>query len=345
MKRVISLTLALCVMLSAASYAASPVGAEKFRDLKGGEWFYPYVDQMTKDGIITGATENTFEPSKEVTGAEFVTFVIRAADGYKAGNTSGHWAKGYMDRAYQIGITTRDEMPAELWDKPISRQSMARIIARGTELIMKEKPAEDTEKYTACIPDWDDVCTVCKPYVAQAYAKGIFTGTDSKGTFNGAKTMTRGETACVIAKLLDPALRNEVTIVNGDGTMKMGAAEMYITRTLDNTRFYKENGKYYISCVYPDDLPEGFEMRFTVIMERNDGPVLQYKTFALRESDMIPKTGSFTREFAGLKSLNSIDSIILNITVDAPNSTISDYRKCEGAMGALAEFKNGKVTY
>jgi hypothetical protein len=353
MKRILSITLALSILLGTFGFTAIAAdGAAKFTDVPAGTWFYPYVDTLTKAGVISGVSENSFAPSREITGAELITLILRSADGFRPAGTAApdNWAQEYMERAYELGLTTPGEFPQDQWYLPLSRQRMAVVIARSMELILGEEPAADADSFISKITDFEDVCTFCKPYVLQAYAKGILVG--YQGRFNPRDTTTRAEATVVIVKLLDKSYRtvwhagipfSPATDINEDGTMSMAAAERFIMRTLEQTRFYRENGKFYITSTYPDDLPEGFEVFFSFGMERTNGPLILYQTNAFREENIIPKTGSFVRELEGLTSVNDIRAIIMGISIEAPNATIDDYRKCEGTLGIQAEFNAGSI--
>jgi hypothetical protein len=354
MKRVITITLVLSILLSVSGPTAiAAKGAEKFTDVKAGAWFYPYVDSLTKAGVISGVTETAFAPSREINGAELITLILRSAGNFRPTGTAAteHWAQEYMERAYEIGLTSPEEFPQHQWSEPLSRQRMAVVVARSMEIILGETPAANADSFIGKIADWEDVCVFCKPYVAQAYAKGILVGT-GKG-FAPRNTTTRAEATVVIVKLLDKNYRttwydgipfSPATDINKDGTMSMAAAERFIMKTLEQTRFYKENGKYYITSKYPASLPKGFEIFFSFGMERTNAPIIIYKTNAILTDDRIPNTGSFNRELVGLTSLNEIKSVILGISVAAPNATIDDYRKFEGMLGLQARFTSGTIT-
>lgn len=357
MKKLISIALILSMALTltggAFATTGNPLGAKKFTDVSETAWYYPFIDRLTKEGTVVGVSADKFAPTAFISHCEFVTMVIRSTLGDipKPANEY-HWAQRYMEKAYELGITGKEESPFDIWTDPILRQDMAKIITRCTELILKESPVEDAETFIPKIADWDTVCGACKPYALQAYAKGILVGTDSKGTFNGTGKTTRGEATCVIVKMIDLKYRSdfydgigfsEALDINEDGTMKMAAAERFIMATLEQTRLYKENGKYYVSVTYPD-VPNGYEMLFGITIERKDAPIIQYRTGAIKVANSLPKSGAFIQELVGLSSLNEINFVSLGISVEAPQSTIDDYRKCEGSLGVQAVFTSGAIT-
>lgn len=355
MRKLLSFAIALCLLFSAVlspAYAAGGSDAGKYKDVDKNAWYYAYIDRLTKEGTVTGVLADKFAPSKSVTRAEFITMVIRStvSNSLSEPANQSHWAQRWMDKAYELGVVTKEEFPFNTWDTPIIRNDMAKVITRTMELVVKEKPVANTDEYISYIGDWDILCSSCKPFILQAYAKGILVGIDGK--FEGTKVTSRGEATCVIVRLIDPTYRierysgvpfSDKIDVTKTGTMKAATAEQFIMKTLENTRYYKENGKYYVSCTYPD-MPDGFEMFFSTGVEFTDGSYFQAKTNALKESAMIPKNGSFTKEITGMRSLSDLNYASLSISITAPDATTNDYKKYECMIDIVAEYKSGKLT-
>ncbi|GHU94346.1 hypothetical protein FACS1894208_05260 [Clostridia bacterium] len=256
MKRFISLALTLAILATAfcsnALAASSGAGAEKFKDVPKTAWYFPYVDRLTKDGIISGISADKFAPNSNITFCEFVALIIHATVGDLPKAEKGqHWAQNWMSKANELGVLTSEECPRDKWTQPIPRQAMALVVVRTLEIVKHEPSVGNTDEYVKRIGDWDSLCHVCQPYIAQAYAKGIIVGIDGK--FKGEQSTTRGEATCVIVKVIDSSYRAEwhggipfspATDVTETGTMKAGVAEKFIMETLANMRYYKENGTF-----------------------------------------------------------------------------------------------------
>ena len=357
MKKLTAFILALSMafgVFAVPSYAAggSELGAAKYKDVEKTAWHYAYIDRLTREGTVMGVSEDTFAPNKSVTRAEFVTMVIRStvSNALPEPANQTHWAQRWMDKAYQLDIVTKDEFPRDTWDNPIIRNDMAKVITRTMELVIKENPIENIDEYIAYIGDWNGLCSVCKPYILQAYAKGILVGID--GSFKGEQVTTRGEATCVIVRLIDPSYRMErydgvlfspKTDITETGTMKAATAEQFIMKTLENTRYYKENSKYYVSCTYPK-LPDGFEMTFGTGFEFTNAPVLRFSTAAIKQEQKLPTIGSFTREITSIKSLSDLSNVSLSIAINAPNANTSSYIKDECNITIVAAFQSGKLS-
>jgi hypothetical protein len=355
MKKLLSVTLALVLCIGAVLtpvYASTVAGADRFKDVDKGAWYYQYIDRLTQEGTVTGDAPDRFSPLRSVSRAEFITMVIRStvSNTLPEPDNQPHWAQRWMDKAYELGIVTEEEFPFSTWNEPIIRNDMAKVITRTMELVIKEKPVANTDEYIQYIGDWDKLCTPCKPYISQAYAKGILMGIN--GEFRGTQATSRGEATCVIVRLIDPAYRFErysdvpfsaMTDVTETGTMKAATAEQFIMKTLENTRYYRENGKYYVSCEYPE-LPDGFEMIFGTGFEFNNAPVISFRTGAFREEMKIPAIGSFKREITGMKSLLDLSILSLSIAVKAPNANTGNFVKDECTLKIVAVFKNGNLS-
>ena len=55
----------------------------EFKDVKTSDWFYSYVKDVYDKGIMTGTSDDTFEPNRPVTRAELATVISRILKGEK----------------------------------------------------------------------------------------------------------------------------------------------------------------------------------------------------------------------------------------------------------------------
>ena len=83
-----------------------------FKDVPTSAWYNTAVSTMAKLGIITGGSDGYFRPDDPITRAEMAAMIARCDGGYSgstyAGFTDiyGHWASGYIARAYERGWIT-----------------------------------------------------------------------------------------------------------------------------------------------------------------------------------------------------------------------------------------------
>ena len=114
-------------------------------------------------------------------------------------NRWDNWSQPYLNIALNSGILNTNDTAYAYKNMLVSREDMSKIVARAIEYMGSEH-IDNTDEYTNKISDWNNVCGLCKPYVAQVYAKGIITGYED-GTFRGTNYVTRAELSVIGEKL------------------------------------------------------------------------------------------------------------------------------------------------
>lgn len=80
-----------------------------FKDVPATAWYNTAVSTMAKLGIVNGGADGYFRPNDPITRAEIAAMIARCDGAYYTGtstvfsDTYGHWAAGYIDRAYELG--------------------------------------------------------------------------------------------------------------------------------------------------------------------------------------------------------------------------------------------------
>ena len=81
-----------------------------YRDVARGDWFNVYVATLENAGVIVDTRAGGyFRPNDPITRAEIAAMIARCDGAYYTGtstvfsDTYGHWAAGYIDRAYELG--------------------------------------------------------------------------------------------------------------------------------------------------------------------------------------------------------------------------------------------------
>lgn len=298
--------------------------AALFSDTQATDWYYPHMKTLVEKGGINGYVDGTFKPNNTITNAEFVKIIVGIVDGEKSNGTE-HWAENYLNTAIQLGIVLADEYTVEQYDEPMKRQNMAKVVSRTADKILHEATVEGTDEYTNRITDWEDTCGVCKPDIAQAYAKGIIAGMPD-GSFAGRLFATRAEASTMIVRLIDKNYRvamygnvsfNEITDVTEDGRMATAKSKNFMDITLETIKFTKEDGRYYVSGSF-SELPEGFTNEFDVLITRKNAPLINVTTgFTTFDEDKILNTGAFKKELKGLSSISEIEYVEIFIAIKA----------------------------
>jgi len=330
--KAISGFISICVLLLAVSGAVwadddrVTSNLPKFTDLPESHWAYTHITRLTYEGAITGYPDGTFGPSRNITRAEFLAVVVGALLSRPEAPPAGqHWATNIMQAAEKNNLLEAGEFAQDTWGQAISRQEMAKIMARGAQYVQKEALETKTSVYTSKITDFSSIPERYLSYVAQVYAKGIVTGYPD-GSFGGERQATRAEAATMVVRLIDPTYRlgnsdiafDPAVDVAADGRMKLAKAEEYLMQTLQSLRFYEEGGKFYFEGNVAE-VPEGFEntLNIDIIFKRDTGlPIISYGSYPLRAQKALPNEGSFKVEVLGI-SLEQIAGIEITMFIDA----------------------------
>ncbi|CAM3221440.1 family 43 glycosylhydrolase [Paenibacillus lupini] len=184
-----------------------PSTVSVFSDLKGYSWAEEAINALAKIGVINGTSSTTFEPSRSVTRAEFVTLLVRAM-GLKADVTDNFVdvpANAYYYEALgvvkQLGIALGSGDNAFHPNATISRQDMMVLVARVLEMTNNEQldgNAADLSGFT----DKDKIADYAAEALAALVKEGIVTGSGN-GRLNPQGTATRAEAAVMIYRILN----------------------------------------------------------------------------------------------------------------------------------------------
>ena len=109
-----------------------------------------------------------------------------------------------------------------------------------------------------------------------------------------------------------------------DGKMTVEKSKNFMDITLENLKFYEENGKYYVSGTFPE-LPQGYEnwLMITSQSKLNEPSFGLTTGFTMIEENKIPNTGSFKKELT-LSNPDNLDFVVIRIGVDAIDKADSD---------------------
>ena len=189
-----SVSAALAVtMFSTTAFAASV----KFTDVPDSHWASSSITEMADKGIMSGIGNNLFAPSNTLTGAEFVTMIVRHFYEDKLGTEGEKWYSEFMDAAKSANILTGTNVTAE---GTINRYDMAQLMYN---VLKAEGVTTSSLSDTSKVADWSSVPSTYRDAVSVCYNMGMLTGVDNKGTFNGTGVMDRAQAAVVMDRLLE----------------------------------------------------------------------------------------------------------------------------------------------
>ena len=217
-KRILGTFLSAVTLISCSSALAAD-----YSDVNQSAWYASYVNKISELNAFSGYEDGTFRPDNQITQEEFIKTVVclicgelNESNAPTVKNTWNSkwssWAVPYLDKAFELGLITEQDTMFKLVGIPCNRGEMAKVITRAVEYL-KEDSVADTSTYITKLKDYNRMKEEYKPYVLQAYAKGILSGYDD-GTFRDDGLLTRAEASSVLVRLID---KNER--INSDETL------------------------------------------------------------------------------------------------------------------------------
>ncbi len=228
-----SMSIALAVtMFSTTAFAASV----KFTDVPDSHWASSSITEMADKGIMSGIGNNLFAPSNTLTGAEFVTMIVRHFYEDKLGTEGEKWYSEFMDAAKSANILTGTNVTAE---GTINRYDMAQLMYN---VLKAEGITTSSLSDTSKVADWSAVPSTYRDAVSVCYNMGMLTGVDNKGTFNGTGVMDRAQAAVVMDRLLE--------VCSGGTPSTPSKPSGSLTLTNDNILYIKGDASKYEDGVF-----------------------------------------------------------------------------------------------
>ena len=236
MKRLLTclLTLTLCLALIPAALAA-----KTFSDVPGSHWAYSYVSTAVQKGWATGMSDTQYQPDGKVTGAQFLTMVVRAFyPGDIPAGVADPWYQPYVTAGDKHGLRDGAALSAAKdLTAGLTRYQMAQVMDNLLSAAGVRAPASFDP--AASIAGWAAVPANYRESVANTYALGLLTGMDDKGTFAGTRTMNRAQAAAVMCRLGD------AVSVQSPGTDPITPADMVSNQALLNLANVRLDEQYY----------------------------------------------------------------------------------------------------
>lgn len=186
-----------------------PSKADRFTDVKSGDWYYDAVRYVTDHDIFNGTSDTTFTPNGSMTRAMFVTVLARMA-GVKTEKydgtgdfmdvPKGSWYAPAVEWAAGYGIVKGTGHATFSPNKNVTRQEIATMFVRyfmNFGVAPAEEKVRDTEpKDIASAADW------AKESIVILWQYGMVGG-DETGAYNPTKDMTRAECATLCMRVFE----------------------------------------------------------------------------------------------------------------------------------------------
>lgn len=172
-------------------------------------WSKTEVNDMGSRMIVSGVSNNTFEPDRSITRAEFAAVVVRAL-GLKPGEGSNSfsdvsdsdWYADVVKTASSYSLIGGYEDGTFRPQERITRQEAMALIARGMKVtgLDSQVPANAVQQLSS-YTDTAEVASWAKEAAAASIHTGLVTGRGSN-TIAPQQSITRAETAAILRRLL-----------------------------------------------------------------------------------------------------------------------------------------------
>lgn len=195
-------------------------------------WAKEEINEWVSNGLISGYADQTFQPNKVITRAEYISLVNKAF-GYfhQAEQTftdvpAGKWFYNDVAKAKYNGYISGFEDGTFRPDQPISREQAAKIIY---QLMLLDEGTE--VRNTRTFQDEQQMSGWSKPYIKAVASKGYLKGYPDE-SFRPQKSITRAEAVVMLDKAvghlfhqpgtynLENAVERNVTINSKGVTLK-----------------------------------------------------------------------------------------------------------------------------
>jgi N-acetylmuramoyl-L-alanine amidase len=213
MKKIIGLLVFLFVCstsLSVESFA-NEIMPTHFSDISS-HWAKKYIDYLAQKQLVTGTTDSTFEPDKELTKAEFSAMIVKSmelgntvtAQTYAKDVNASDWYIGYVSIAEKAGIISEDQDGNLHPMDRITREDLASMIisALKYESISAELSENQQRDILGKLADADQISKSRAEEVAEIMNTKIMSATDDV-KFGPKEYVTRAQASVVIVRFLN----------------------------------------------------------------------------------------------------------------------------------------------
>lgn len=185
-----------------------------FTDVAKTAWYYSAVNSAWENRLIDGISKDRFLPEGELTRAQAIKLAatlhqLEHTGSVSLTNGNANWYDSYLSYAVENGIIEKDYAAyttAQL-NAPVSRSEFVHIFHGAQSAYTVINSIADN-----AIPDVDTNDLFATEIYA-FYRAGILTGSDTKGTFHPARSISRAEVAAILIRMYDSDARLSFSLV------------------------------------------------------------------------------------------------------------------------------------
>lgn len=205
MKKIISLGIVSLIF-------AGMTVSHAFSDVSDKHWAKGAIDKMVDQGIISGYTDGTFQPSRNLSKIESLILLSKVAGVNKYTDAATTFEKEYekmlanYKTSYKkqvsyllgVGMLKEDELPnlisADKLNTPITREEMAILV---TKILGKEEEVKNKSFVVLPFDDIGKISAEAKPYVEYVFNESIMKGLTAN-KFSPKEYVTRAQAAVIL---------------------------------------------------------------------------------------------------------------------------------------------------
>ncbi len=205
-----------------------------FTDVSSLNWFYSGVRTAYNKGIMLGCGDKTFRPNDNVSWAEAITIAARVHAAYNDNlieepRTGEAWYATYYRYCSARRLLPSATPSLNDLGQSINRYNLAYLFSKTISAEDMPQISDYSIGDAASIPSYYASC------VRLLYSAGVMIGVDAAKRFYGTSTASRAQIATVVARLVEPALRQghdskvnadmaayEANLENGSVTAQIG---------------------------------------------------------------------------------------------------------------------------
>lgn len=281
MKKIILSFFAIIVLV------ASPISAA-FSDVANTHWAKKAIDEMVAQGIISGYTDGTFKPSRDISKIESLILLSKVAGVNKYSDAATKFEKEYEETLKKYSTSYKKQISYLLGTKvlqtsdldnlvgsnsinsPLTREEMAILV---TKILGKENEVKGKSFVILPFADASKISAKSKPYVEFVYNEKIMSGIDAE-KFSPNTAVTRAQAAIILNSIISkvnikPEIKPENSTIKGKiTTISTGLQMIWVEEDNgeENGYEYDNDIKIYINDKKADDskLKEGMDVEIRV---------------------------------------------------------------------------------
>ena len=185
----------------------------KFSDVPTDFWATPFINALAERGIIRGFENDTYQPNKPVTRAEFATMLQKAFENQPKVRQSlnfrdlppNYWARSSINETFQTGFLNGYPDAAFLPNQEIPKVQALTALANGLKLTNADTSAEVLKAYQ----DSAQIPAYAVDKVAAATEAGLVVNYPDRTKLNPSQVTTRADAAALIYQALVSAGKAE----------------------------------------------------------------------------------------------------------------------------------------